>query len=90
MDKRNGWISAEEKQPTHGRKVLALSPRDNVGYTGAGYRGRPCALITARWDVQVQQWKGLVGSGWTSAIVIWWQDLPPIPEEVFIIPPDRE
>jgi hypothetical protein len=90
MDEHHGWIDAAEKQPTHGRKVLALSARDNIGYEQVGYRGRPCAIITARWDQQQKQWRGLIGSGWSNASVIWWRELPPLPENVFIIPPNRE
>jgi hypothetical protein len=90
MDASSNWINAAERQPAHDRKVLALSPRENLGYTDVGYKGKPCAIITARWEVQLKRWKALVGTGWTDATVIWWREVPPLPEGVFSIPPDRD
>lgn len=48
--KDDGWIDASHRQPTHGHKVLALQQKENDGYTPeAGYNGKPCAWVIARW-----------------------------------------
>jgi hypothetical protein len=84
----NGWADASKEQPAHGRKVLALQPREKDGYTPeAGYTGKPCAWVIARWDAEHNRW-GIVDA-LVGERISWWRELPKLPDGVLIVPPDR-
>jgi hypothetical protein len=87
------WFDAAQKQPADGRKVLALQPRDNEGYTSeAGFHGKPRAWVIAHWEAQYKRW-GILrnGSNWHApALVSWWRELPSLPGDTLIVPPDRD
>ena len=85
------WIDATQTQPAHGRKVLALRPRENEGYTPeAGYSGKPRAWVIARWEAQHSRWGILDSSGnWHAPERIsLWRELPKLPDGVLIVPPE--
>jgi hypothetical protein len=89
---KGGWNDAAREQPTHGRKVFALQPRENEGYIPeAGYSGTACAWVIARWEAQHTRWGIMDSSGnWHAPERIsWWRELPKLPDGVLIVPPDR-
>jgi hypothetical protein len=85
-DNESGWIDARRKQPTHGRRVLALQSMDNQGYKVAGQR--PYAWIIARWDARQKRWGILDSAGnWhTPEYIGWWFEVPKAPKGVVIVP----
>jgi hypothetical protein len=87
--KDDGWIDASHRPPTHGHKVLALQQKENDGYTPeAGYNGKPCAWVIARWDPERDRWRIVDASGRPQLVISWWRELPNPPDGVLIVPPD--